>query len=63
MRQLSLSAWGRIRLPVNPGQWLAQAKAPLQEAPFTDEIGWPPNNCHCRTATPPTGFKPLQFWS
>ena len=29
---------GRIRLPINLAQWLAQATAPLREAPFTHEI-------------------------
>jgi len=32
-------ARGRIRLlPVNLAEWLAQATAPLREAPFTHEI-------------------------
>jgi PIN domain nuclease of toxin-antitoxin system len=29
---------GRIRLPINLAEWLAQATAPLREAPFTHEI-------------------------
>ena len=35
---LLLNARGRIRLPINLAQWLAQATAPLREAPFTHEI-------------------------
>ena len=35
---LLLNARGRIRLPVNLAEWLAQSTAPLQEAPFTHEI-------------------------
>jgi len=35
---LLLNERGRIRLPVNLTQWLAQATAPLREAPFTHEI-------------------------
>ena len=35
---LLLHARGRIRLPENLGEWLAQATAPLREAPFTHEI-------------------------
>jgi PIN domain nuclease of toxin-antitoxin system len=35
---LLLNAKGRIRLPVNLEEWLAQATAPLREAPFTHEI-------------------------
>jgi PIN domain nuclease of toxin-antitoxin system len=35
---LLLNARGRIRLPVNLEEWLAQATAPLREAPFTHEI-------------------------
>ena len=35
---LLLNARGRIRLPVNLAHWLAQATAPLREAPFTHEI-------------------------
>ena len=35
---LLLNARGRIRLPVNLADWLAQATAPLREAPFTHEI-------------------------
>jgi PIN domain nuclease of toxin-antitoxin system len=35
---LLLNAKGRIRLPVNLVQWVAQATAPLREAPFTHEI-------------------------
>src|ERR1022692_1357001 len=33
-----LNARGRIRLPLNLAEWLAQATAPLREAPFTHEI-------------------------
>ncbi len=36
---LLLNAKGRIRLPSNLDEWLAQATAPLREAPFTHEIG------------------------
>ena len=35
---LLLNARGRIRLPLNLAEWLAQATAPLREAPFTHEI-------------------------
>ena len=35
---LLLNARGRIRLPANREQWLAQATAPLREAPFSHEI-------------------------
>jgi PIN domain nuclease of toxin-antitoxin system len=35
---LLLNARGRIRLSVNLEEWLAQAIAPLREAPFTHEI-------------------------
>jgi len=35
---LLLNARGRIRLPGNLAEWLAQATAPLREAPFTHEI-------------------------
>ena len=35
---LLLNARGRIQLPGNLAQWLAQATAPLREAPFTYEI-------------------------
>ncbi len=35
---LLLNARGRIRLPANLADWLAQATAPLREAPFTHEI-------------------------
>ena len=35
---LLLNAKGRIRLPDNLEEWLAQATAPLREAPFTHEI-------------------------
>jgi PIN domain nuclease of toxin-antitoxin system len=35
---LLLNARGRTRLPINLAQWLAQATAPLREAPFTHEI-------------------------
>ena len=35
---LLLNAKGRIRLPVSLAEWLAQATAPLREAPFTPEI-------------------------
>jgi PIN domain nuclease of toxin-antitoxin system len=35
---LLLNESGRIRLPVNLALWLAQATAPLREAPFTHEI-------------------------
>ena len=35
---LLLNERGRIRLPVNLTQWLAQATAPLREAPFNHEI-------------------------
>lgn len=35
---LLLNARGRIRLPVNLAEWLAESTAPLREAPFTHEI-------------------------
>jgi PIN domain nuclease of toxin-antitoxin system len=35
---LLLNARGRIRLPLDLARWLAQATAPLREAPFTHEI-------------------------
>ena len=35
---LLLNARGRIRLPGNLAEWLAQATASLREAPFTHEI-------------------------
>jgi PIN domain nuclease of toxin-antitoxin system len=35
---LLLNASGRIRLPVNLAEWLAQATAPLRETAFTYEI-------------------------
>jgi len=35
---LLLNAKGRIRLPANLSEWLAEATAPLREAPFTHEI-------------------------
>jgi PIN domain nuclease of toxin-antitoxin system len=35
---LLLNSRGRIRLPANLAEWLAQATAPLREAPFTHEI-------------------------
>jgi hypothetical protein len=35
---LLLNASGRIRLPGHLAEWLAQATAPLREAPFTHEI-------------------------
>ena len=35
---LLLNARGRIRLTVNLAEWLAQATAPMLEAPFTHEI-------------------------
>lgn len=35
---LLLNARGRIRLPADLADWLAQATAPLREAPFTHEI-------------------------
>lgn len=35
---LLLHSRGRIRLPANLADWLAQATAPLREAPFTHEI-------------------------
>ena len=35
---LLLNARGRIQLPANLADWLAQATAPLREAPFTHEI-------------------------
>jgi len=35
---LLLNARGRIRLPLNLAEWLAEATAPLREAPFTHEI-------------------------
>ena len=35
---LLLNARGRIRLPANLADWLAQATAPLRETPFTHEI-------------------------
>ncbi|MFI5118127.1 MAG: type II toxin-antitoxin system VapC family toxin [Terriglobales bacterium] len=35
---LLLNARGRIRLPLNLAEWLAQATAPLREAPFTHDI-------------------------
>ena len=34
---LLLNARGRIRLPLNLTEWLAQATTPLREAPFTHE--------------------------
>jgi PIN domain nuclease of toxin-antitoxin system len=35
---LLLNARGRIRLPADLAEWLAEATAPLREAPFTHEI-------------------------
>jgi PIN domain nuclease of toxin-antitoxin system len=35
---LLLNARGRIRLPSNLAEWLAEATAPMREAPFTHEI-------------------------
>ena len=35
---LLLNAKGRIRLPLNLAEWLAQSTAPLREAPLTHEI-------------------------
>ncbi|MBZ5658199.1 MAG: type II toxin-antitoxin system VapC family toxin [Acidobacteriia bacterium] len=35
---LLLNARGRIRLPGNLAEWLAQSTGPLREAPFTHEI-------------------------
>ena len=35
---LLLNARGRVRLPLNLAEWLAEATAPLREASFTHEI-------------------------
>jgi PIN domain nuclease of toxin-antitoxin system len=35
---LMLNAKGKIRLPADLSQWVAQATAPLREAPLTHEI-------------------------
>lgn len=35
---LLLNARGRIRLPLKLAEWVAQATAPMREAPFTHEI-------------------------
>lgn len=35
---LLLNTMGRIRLPANLAEWLAQSTAPLRETPFTHEI-------------------------